>query len=155
MLGHDVQQFYLPVAPGSRKPGQELQNQTWLLGFAEVVFPIDKRSGAEHRARVRLVANAPPAGHPVDWAHALSIAVEPVTKPEMPATWAAVPESIDTGRKLKAIEKAFGEFLYGGQKLALYENRDLELVSAPGESLEAFRIRRRKAAEEAKASDQE
>jgi hypothetical protein len=155
MLGHDVQQFYLPVAAGSKKPGQELQYQPWLLGFAEVVFPIDKRTGSEHRAQVRLVAHAPQPGHPVDWEKAYKIAVEPVAKAESPAIWAAVPESIDTGKKLKAIEKAFGEFLYSGQKLALFENRDLEIVSAQGESLEAFRVRCRKAADEAKGRDLE
>jgi Helicase HerA, central domain len=150
MLGHDVQQFYLPVAAGSRKPGHELEYQPWLLGFAEVVFLIDRRTGSEHRVHVRLVARAPQVGHPVDWEHALSIAIEPVTKAEASATWAAVPDSIDTGKKLKAIEKAFGEFLFGGQKLSLHENRDLELVSAPGESMELFRLRCRKAADEAK-----
>ena len=91
----------------------------------------------------------------MDWEKAFEIAVEPVTKAESPATWAAVPESIDTGKKLKAIEKAFGEFLYSGQKLALFEIRDLELVSAPGEPLEAFRVRCRKAADEAKGRDVE
>ena len=150
MLGHDVQQFYLPVAVGSRKPGHELEYQPWLLGFAEVVFLIDRRTGSEHRTHVRLVAKAPPVGHPVDWEHALSIAIDPVMKAEMPATWIAVQESIDTGRKLKAIEKAFGEFLFAGQKLSLHENRDLELVSLPGETLEAFRVRCRKAAAEAR-----
>ena len=126
MLGHDVQQFYLPVAAGSRKPGQELEYQPWLLGFAEVVFLIDKRTGSEHRVHVRLVARPPQAGRPVEWDKAYKIADEPGTKAEAPATWADVPDSIDTGKKLKAIEKAFGEFLYSGQKLSLYENRDLE-----------------------------
>ena len=45
-----------------------------------------------------------------------------------------MPESLDTGRKLKALEKAFADHLYTTRKLSLWENRTLGLVSQPGES---------------------
>ena len=57
-----------------------------------------------------------------------------------------MPDALDTGRKFKALEKAFGEFLYSTRKLALYQNRELELVSEPDETLDAFRERCRQAA---------
>jgi hypothetical protein len=153
VLPGDVKQYYLPVA-GS-KPGFELEYQPWLLGFAEVVFQIDKRTGTEHKASVHLLARAPAPSHPVDWEKAMVIGIEPVVKPQDRARWAAVPETIDTGRKLKALEKAFGEFVYGSQKLSLYENRELELMSRPSETLEAFSKRCKQAADQARDRAQE
>jgi hypothetical protein len=58
---------------------------------------------------------------------------------------------LDTSRKLKALEKAFAEYLYNTQKLALLENRTLGLVSQPGETPESFRERCRSAAAEGAA----
>jgi hypothetical protein len=135
-----VTQFYIPVA-GAGKPGQVLEYQPWVLGFAEVVFQYDRRSGAEHRETLRLLARAPAAGAPVDWAKALALPMEPASAHQAGARWAAVPETIDTGRKLKALEKAFAEHLVGARKLALFENRELEMVSRPGETRDAFLLR--------------
>jgi hypothetical protein len=141
VLPPDVNQFYIPVAPGSGKPGQELEYQPWVLGFAEVIFQTDRRTGKEHKVNVRLLAKAPDAGHPVDWIKAMPIGIDPAARAEPRARWAAVPESLDTARKLKALEKAFTEHLYSSQKLSLFENRELEMVSEVGEKLEAFRLR--------------
>ncbi|MFO0879189.1 MAG: DUF87 domain-containing protein [Gemmataceae bacterium] len=146
VLPHDIQQFYLPVAPGSKRPGHLLEYQPWLLGYAEITFVIDRRTGEEHRLTIRLLAPAPLVGIPVDWAKAMVIGIDPVPRPEADALWATVPESVDTGRKVKAQEKAFFDHLYGTQKLVLWENRDLELTSRPGETLEAFRTRCRQEA---------
>jgi hypothetical protein len=148
VLPPDVNQFYLPVAAGSGKTGQELEYRPWVLGFAELVFPIDKRAGTEHRIVVRLLAQAPASGHPVDWERAMVLPVEPAARPQPQARWGAVPETLDTGRKIKVLEKAFGEHLYSTQKISLFENRDLELVSGPGDSLEAFRGRCRRVAQQ-------
>ncbi len=141
VLPPDVNQFYIPVTPGSGKPGQELEYQPWILGFAEVVFKVDRRRGTEHKVRCRLLAHAPEPGHPVDWSTATPFGIDPVMRPEAHARWAAVPETVDTGRKLKGLEKAFTEHLYSTQKLELFENRDLELVSLPGETQDVFRRR--------------
>ena len=46
---------------------------------------------------------------------------------------------MDTGRKLKALEKAFADHLYATHKLPLWENRTLGLLSRPGESEADFR----------------
>src|SRR5262249_38283286 len=51
--------------------------------------------------------------------------------------------------KLKGLEKAFADFLYGNEKLALWENATLGLISEPEESKETFLERCRKAAEAA------
>jgi hypothetical protein len=148
VLPPDVNQFFLPVASGSGRPGQELEYQPWLLGFAEVVFQFDKRAGEEHRLALRLLARAPEVGIPVDWDKAIHIPIEPIPAPQANARWAAVPESVDTGRKIKALEKGFAEHLYSSQKLLLWENRELELVSKPGELVDVFRKRCRQTADQ-------
>ncbi len=145
VLPHDVQQFFLPVV--AAKPGFQLEYQPWLLGFAEVTFQIDKRAGDEYTETIRLLARAPAVGMPVDWSQAMVISVQPVEKPQPGALWAAIPESIDTARKLRALEKAFHEYLYGTRKLQLWKNEELELVSRPGEGLTTFRQRCKEAAE--------
>jgi hypothetical protein len=117
-----------------------------VLGFAEVVFMVDKRKGKEHRRAVRLLARPPAAGHPIDWEHAEAVAESLAAGPEPNASWESVPEALDTGRKLKALERAFTDFLYSTEKLSLFENRSLELVSEPGESAASFRDRCRLAA---------
>ncbi len=141
VLPPDVKQFYLPAAPGATYRAK-------LLGFAEVVFVLDKRKGQEHRAAVHLLAQPAPAGHPVAWerSDAIGETLAPGSVPH--ARWEGVPDALDTGRKLKALEKAFAEYLYSTQKLALFENRTLELLSQPGETQAAFRERCRSAAAE-------
>jgi hypothetical protein len=138
VLPPDVNQFYLP-ARGRPRSGV-VDYRPMVLAFAEVVFVINKRTGQEYRAVVRRLAEPAPIGHPLDWEHAEEVRVEPTTR-QANARWASVPESLDTGRKLKALEKALADYLYSTQKLSLLENRTLELVSAPGEAEETFRRR--------------
>jgi hypothetical protein len=113
-----------------------------------VVFVLDKRKGVEHRAAVHLLAQPVPTGHPVAWDQAAAIGetLAPGAAPQ--AHWEGVPDALDTGRKLRSLEKAFGEYLYSTRKLALLENRTLELMSQPGETQEAFHERCQSAAAE-------
>src|SRR5262249_50683076 len=126
--------------------GAAVEYQPRLLGFAEVTFVIDKRAGREHREAVRLLARPAAAGHPTAWDRAEPLADALADGPLPSAAWEGVPEGVDTGRKLKALEKAFAAHLAGTQKLSLYENRTLGLVSEPGEALPSFRARCREAA---------
>jgi hypothetical protein len=119
-----------------------------VLGEAEVVFVLDKRKGLQHARTLRLLAVPAEAGHPLDWDHAEPGPQALAPGPAQQARWAGVPGSLDTGRKLKALEKAFADWVYGSQKLPLLENRTLGLVSAPGESAETFRRRCVSAAEQ-------
>src|SRR5262249_43945317 len=139
---------------GAPPAGHELEYQPWGLGFAEGAFPIDKRKGTEHPTTVRLLAKPPQPGHPIDWDKAMPINLEPAPRPEK-ARWAAVPEALDTGRKLAALEKVFADHLYATQKLSLFENRELEMVSLPGEPLETFKRRCKLAADNRCREDQE
>jgi hypothetical protein len=146
VLPPDVPQFYLPPA----SPTIAVLYKPRVLGIAEIAFVVDERTGKEHSETVRLLASPAAVGHPLDWDHAHPIGEGLATTPLPGAPWDSVPNSLDTGRKLKALEKAFAEYLYSTRKLSLFQNRTLALVSEPGESLDAFRDRcRRSAAAEA------
>jgi hypothetical protein len=144
VLAPDVTQFYLPPARPATGP---LRYQPRLLGFAEVVFIIDRQLGKEHKLQVRLVAPPPDPGHPVRWEQAQSAGERLEDGPRPGSSWEKVPTSADTGRKLKALQKAFADWLYSTCKLTLWQNRKLKLVSEPGEARDAFQERCRKAAQ--------
>jgi hypothetical protein len=146
VLPPDVTQFYLPLAQRPA-PGAAVEYQPHVLGFAEVVFVIDKRKGREHRQIVHLLAHPSDPGHPVNWNTAQSIEEKFEPQPLVRARWANVPGGLDTGRKLNALEKAFANYLYSSQKLSLLQNRPLELVSEPGEDAASFQARCRAAAQ--------
>jgi Helicase HerA, central domain len=147
VLPPDVSQFYF--APRGAVPtGAEIEYCPYALGFADVVFLIDRKAGREHRQTFRRLASAPAPGYPIEWERSAPCGIDPVGTPLPGAVWAAVPESLDTGRKLKTLEKAFADFVYGNEKLALFTNRELELTSEVGESEAQFRQRCRAAAEQ-------
>jgi hypothetical protein len=145
VLPADVTQFYLSAQGPARGP---LEYQPRVLGAAEVAFVVDKRKGVEHTQTFRLLAQPAAAGHPTDWDSAEPAPAELALGPMPGARWAGVPDTLDTARKLKAMEKAFTDWLYSTQKLALFENRTLGLVSAAGEGRSAFQGRCRLAAVE-------
>jgi hypothetical protein len=138
VLPPEVTQFYLP-ARGPARGTQEYQPR--VLGAAEVAFVVDRRKGAEHVQTFRLLAEPPEPGHPVGWDDAAPVGDDLASGPAPGARWAGVPVALDTGRKVKALEKAFADYLYGSRKLQVYENRALGLVSAPGETLAGFQDR--------------
>jgi hypothetical protein len=145
LLPNEVTQFYLPANVASPGQGAVLEYRPHLLGFAEVIFLIDKRSGREHLKPVKALAEAPTRGHPVDWGRAITVG-ELAPKPLANACWGPVPDTVDTGKKMKGLEKGFADHLYSTEKLSLWENRALGLVSNPDESQEAFARRCQEAA---------
>jgi hypothetical protein len=148
VLPPDVTQFYLPLPRGkAAPPGAELEYQPYVLGFAELTFVTDRRTGSEHKQPYRLLALPAAPGHPMAWDEADSIPETLAERPLPAARWGGVPEALDTGKKLKVLEKAFAEYLYSSQKLSLFENKTLGLVSAPGESEAVFQVRCRQAAQ--------
>ncbi len=151
VLPPDVMQFYLPqVADKARKAKSTLVYRPALLGFAEVSYLVDRRTGREHVEHVRLLAKPTGSGHPAAWDTATTIDDALDQKAPAGASWDSVPASLDTGKKLKVLEKAFLDHLAGTMKLSLFENRTLKLVSEPGETAAAFQERCRVAADEEK-----
>ncbi|HEX5270948.1 MAG TPA: DUF87 domain-containing protein [Gemmataceae bacterium] len=139
-LPADVRQFFLPAAPG-----EQPVYRPRVLACAEVAF-VDRRKGLEHRRTYRLLPEPPAPGRVINWMTAGSFEEIPRDAPEPAAGWAPVPELVNSARKLKALEKAFAEYLYGNARLRLFENRKLGLVSEPQEDLLAFGQRCRDAA---------
>jgi hypothetical protein len=142
-LPADVRQFFLPRRPAAADG--EVVYQPRVLAFAEVAF-VDRRKGLEHRKPYRLLAEPPAPGQALSWMTAEPVEVQPLEAPEPAAGWAPLPESVNAAKKLKALEKAFAEYLYGNARLRLFENRKLGLVSEPREDLLAFGQRCREAA---------
>jgi hypothetical protein len=141
-----VAQFYLPVSGAARPAGAAgLLYRPAVLGCAEVGF-LDKRRNLQHRLPHQLLAKPPAPGQTVNWSGAGRVADTLAAAPEAGAHWAAVPESLNSARKLKALEKTFADFLYDNAKLTVLENSKLGLVGQPGEDVLAFRERCRTAA---------
>jgi hypothetical protein len=143
-----VTQFYVALGNPVRPAGSvELVYQPRVLGGAEVVF-VDRKKNLEYRRTYRYLAAPPPGGQPVNWHAAEPLAGGLGEGPEQGARWADGPESLNTAKKLNALKKTFGDFLYGNAKHAVYVNSVLELVSQPGEDVPAFQERCRVAARE-------
>jgi hypothetical protein len=150
-LPAEVRQFFLPVRRPVA-PGEEVVYQPRVLAFAEVAF-VDRRKGLEHRKTYHLLAEPPGPGQSLSWVTAEPLDGPPSPTPPPPVGggagvggWAPVPESVNGAKKLRALEKAFAEYLYGNARLRLFENRKLGLVSQPQEDLLAFGQRCRDAA---------
>jgi hypothetical protein len=154
-LPDDVRQLFLPIKHPPA-PGEEVVYQPRVLALAGVAF-VDRRKGLEHRTAYRLLAEPPAPGRSLNWMTAESVEAQPLDAPEPAGGWGTVPESVNGAKKLKALEKAFAEYLYGSARLRLFENRKLGLVSEPREDLLAFGQRCRDAAlrEAAKAYEAE
>ena len=137
--------FYLPL----KQPlpaGAELLYQPRVLGFAQVSF-VDRRRGLEHRRPYQLLGELPANGKSLSWMTAENLEEMKLDgRPEPNAGWAPVPETVDSGRKLKTLQKAFGAYLYGNARLRLFENRKLALVSEAQEDLQSFQRRCQEAA---------
>ncbi|HYT94735.1 MAG TPA: hypothetical protein VEL76_38820, partial [Gemmataceae bacterium] len=140
----DVPQFYLPLAGAARSPGGP-QYQARVLGVADVSF-FDKKRGISHRQTYRLLALPPAVGQPVAWHTAERLTCQPTTAPGSAGTYGAVPESLNTGKKVKSLEKTLAEFVYDNTRLVWFENEALNLLSQPGEDVTTFRDRCRAAA---------
>jgi hypothetical protein len=116
-----------------------------LLTEADVLF-VDRKRALEVRRNYRLLTELPATGQPLDWS-AAEPAPEGLTEsPEPGARWAALPDPAEAAKRLRGWQKEFDEFLYRSAKLSLFENRDLKLISAPGEDAASFHERCRAAA---------
>ncbi len=150
VLPSEISQFYIPVtAPRpSQVANAVLMYQPRLYGAAEVVF-VNKKKGKDYRRQYRLIIEPAREGETVRWATAARAGELPSDASAEPgARWAPVPESLNTARNLKALEKAFAEHLYSNARMVLLENARLGLTGEPGEDVMAFRARCRAAAQQ-------
>jgi hypothetical protein len=153
-----VTQHYLQAVPVAARPGEEVKArlvyQPRILGFADVAFQ-DKARGQEHKRTYRLLALPPAAGQPIAWGAAETVTGALDAGPgDRPGTsWDDVPDTANDPKKLKALEKALVDFLYNQAALLVFQNKQLDLGSQPGEDREAFLQRCREAARKASEAE--
>jgi hypothetical protein len=152
-----VTQYYIALTAPAPSGSMGLVYQPRLLAEARVAF-VDRRKGVEHKRPCKRLAFPPPRmGEPVDWHSAEVFTGTRGEGPAPTASWAEVPETLNTPKKLKALERTFLEYVNSNAELTLYANRTLGLVSQPGEALADFREqcreRARKEAEQALAKE--
>ena len=143
-LPPEVAQFYLPPPPKTKATQEFIIYQARVLGAADVQF-LEKRKNLSHRQNYRLLTHPPMPGQPINWQVAERLQVDFVSSVRE-ARWSDVPESINTSKKLKALEKTFSQYLYDVARVKFLENRELGLVSQLGEDAAAFAQRCRQAA---------
>ena len=85
--------------------------------------PTRKRAGTR-RGYHKLLAPPPPASR--SCGRPPRTPATPAEPPHADATWADVPDEWNTGRKLKALQKAFAEFLYNNARVAVSREQGLE-----------------------------
>lgn len=155
LLASNIPQFFVPVLPlasphGSRSQAQaRLHYEARLYGCAEISYA-DAKRGFFHTQTFRGLAIPPGSGAGQGWHQfePLSEDASPVA-PGLEATFGPVPSSMNDARKLKALERAFVEFLYSNAVQVLHCNRHFGLCSEAEEDFEEFLRRCRAAAETA------
>jgi hypothetical protein len=145
-----VNQYYLPVPAGAGPGASAVVYQPRILGCAEVIFA-DRKRNLEIRKTYRFAVDPPTAAQDASWRAARAVVAILDSGPQPGALWQDVPEGLSAAKNWKSLEKSFADFLRDNAKLALLENRKLELISEPGEDAQTFAQRcRARAREEAK-----
>jgi hypothetical protein len=139
-VAEGMTQCYLPLGNPVAPAGAQLLYQARLLGSGEVAF-LDKRRSIQQRLAYHRLAKPPAIGQEVRWLEAEQVPESLAPGPQAGAHWTEVPEAFQTAKKLRALEKAYADFLYDNAKISLRENSKLGLVGNPGEDLLAFRER--------------
>ena len=174
VLPHDIDEFFFHPDPDTKPDHDDdkklaLVYEPHLLGYADVTIS-SKKPKLEHEQVYHLVAKPPTIVDPTPWFKAFLLSDEMHLEPdeEHPdALWAAVPEEINTTKKIDELEKEYVEFLMENAAQSVVANTSLDIVRAPWEDEERFKERCRNtanrkakeqsqgksAAEEAKASE--
>jgi hypothetical protein len=146
VLPSEISQYYIPTTVPRPPQARALTYQPRVYGAAEVAF-VDKKKAKEYRRPYRLLIQPPRGAEPLRWATGERAGDLPSgSSADAGAHWAEVPDSLNTARKMKSLEKSFADHLYSNARLPLFENAELGLVSEPGEDIVAFRGRCRQAA---------
>jgi hypothetical protein len=148
-LPPDVQSFYIP-ARGSAPLGSKLFYQPFVLGAAKVNFSNKKVKVDVSRDSVFITPITNEA-IPLIWNHAQEIHI-PATDlektPRSEAYFSSLPSAAGQSKNYTAWNRDFSNWLYGNQRLELFQSPSLNWVSNPGEDERDFRIRMQQIARE-------
>jgi len=141
MLPPDVPEYFLPA--GRSRSRKALEYEPMVIGIADVRF-VDTKLDVDESRRVALLAAIRAGANPVDWADAeviewTSADLEP--RPAGPATYGELPPVAARARSYTAWGKDLAAWLQRSQKLELLRSPQTGLISKPGETERAFRIR--------------
>ena len=174
-LDPDTMQVFLPIEIDDRRAleilerqgarideikGIQLTYEAGIVGMADVRY-VDRTHNIDKQTQRRLLLPAPDR-FGVDWEKAEPLSVhmrELGRKPEerldpgQGPYFAAVPETINSARELRSVEKDFSDWLYYNSRLPISVHEDLELAQSPDERERDFKIRLQQAARERRDAD--
>ncbi len=143
VLPPEVPQFFLPAAGAA-------SYSPMLLGAARVRYA-DAKAGADETRDVVVVTPFGEGATTVDWAEATDadFSLRDLTR-DIPAEAALkdLPPDAQRPRRYQEWTRSFRSWIARDRKLPLLRNASLQLVSSPGESEAAFRLRLQQAARE-------
>ncbi len=145
----DVPNFYLPVR-GNAPSGNKLSYLPKILGAVKINFSDPKNKIGLSESRVYVTAVTDNA-IPVVWDDLQEINI-PATdlekSPQVNAFFGELTSAATQSKNYAIWNRDFNNWLYGTQKLELFESPNLNEVSQPGETESAFRIRLQQSARE-------
>jgi Helicase HerA, central domain len=147
VLPPEVSQYFIPVRGSAG--GAALIYRPMVLGAAEVRFSDSK--SLDMTQQLTLLATIGDGPIALDWAQAAVADLPPEDLEQQPtegASFAAVPPAASKAKNYDAWEKDLARWIYGNQRLELFESPSLKLASNPGESERDFRVRLQQLARE-------
>ena len=154
VLPRAIIQYHLPLpdeeAAGRQPAGRRQVYEPVVLARASVAM-LDQRRGVDYRKNLMLALDPPPEGHAARWEAAESLAFDSpglAVSPAAGALFAAVPESMNSARKLSAFKKQLSDHLYINNRLTLFHNAKLDLYSRVAEDMADFQRRVKAAADQ-------
>jgi hypothetical protein len=161
----DLSQVFLPLRLRKKEALSELEEELGqpveatettvvyepsLLALGSVGF-VDRKRKVDEERPVGLLLRSDQLGAAPSWEDAAAVHLDArdlEDEPEPEALFGVVPAELSTAAKLKALEKDFGNLLYGNQRLDLYHSPALKLYSEAGESEGDFKVRAQQVARE-------
>ena len=145
----DVPNYYLPVR-GSAPLGNKLSYLPKILGAAKINFSNPKNNIELSESKVYVTAVTDNA-IPVVWDDTQEINIPAMDLEKIPqsnSSFGELPSAATQSKNYATWNRDFNNWLYGTQKLELFESPSLNDISQPGETEAAFRVRLQQSARE-------
>jgi len=149
VLPPSVPEFFVP-GRGAAPAGKRLAYEPALFGAAQVRFA-DPKAGVDALQTVNVLTPIADAAVPVDWNLATDSAIGPGDLARQPAgegTFGSLAPAAHKPKSYDTWQKSFASWVAGNRKLTVLRSETLAMVSSPGESEGAFRVRLQQAARE-------
>ncbi len=156
-----IEQRFFSVWKSASEAANEIGNrdlsimhEPMVLAMGRVRF-YDSKRGVDEVKDLNLLACPPDEFGRVLWDNAelvrdweRSVSAEPDVPDGVSVEYSSLPETMNTAKKLKKVDKEFIDWVYQNQRLIKHQHPELKLYQESGESDEAFRMRVQQAARE-------